>query len=108
VLAADDIWEHFEKYGPVCDFEFLTETNPTVEVVRLFFADPESRVEAMKQSKHRIIRGEDGKAIRAEVYGLRQVQRQQVMNCKTIPSVAFVALEYTLVAESDEIYPRFC
>jgi len=37
-LDADDICDQFEKYGPVCDFEFLddTDTNATVEDARVF------------------------------------------------------------------------
>lgn len=67
-LTADDICDHLEKFGPLCDFAFLEDAHSGFELARLFFTDPSSRVEALKQAQHRILTSEDRKTIGAKVY----------------------------------------
>ena len=70
-LSADDVLDYFSSYGQIEEFDWLEDgekSEKSVEEMKLRFAKPASKAEAMRKHKHEIIRESDGKKIQVKVF----------------------------------------
>ena len=68
-LAADDVSDHFAKYGDILELDWLEDTgDSSVETIRLKFASGIGVAQAMKQQRHVVTRENDGREITVKTF----------------------------------------
>ena len=68
-LVADDLLDHFGKYGEIIDMDWLDETGEQAfEIMKLQFASAMSASAAMRDQPHNVIREADGAKVSVKIF----------------------------------------